>query len=119
MTHPEMTGAPTGAYGYPYAPHYVAVGQPMAPVAPVGTAWPGAAQPPSPSAPAMGPMGLFLGAIAAAFLGGAGLAGSFAYQQPTAEMARAAQQQAELYQHRADEYERSLTEVRNQVCTTF
>lgn len=116
MAHPEVTDMPTGASFYGYQPGYVAVGQPVAPVAPVAGPAHGAAPAPQ-TAPGIGPMGLFLGAIAAAFLGGAGLAGSFAHQQPTAQMARAAQQQAELYQERYQQHEQRLTEVRNQVCT--
>jgi len=118
MRHPEVDDMPMGASFYGYQPQqpYVAVGQPFAAVAPMGQP-PGQPQPAS--SPASGWGGAFMMAIAAAFLGGAGLSTAFASQQPEAKNARMLQQEAQHYQQRAATYEQHLVEVRNQVCPTF
>lgn len=118
MRHPEVDDMPAGAsfYGYQPGQGYVAVGQPMAPVAPVG--FPQPQQAPAPKAtPEWG--GMFMVAIAAAFLGGAGLTSALDAQQPATKTAKALQQEAQHYQERVIQQEQRLTEVRNQVCPSF
>ena len=112
--HPEVEDMPFGASFYGYQPQYVAVGQPHAPVAPVGYPH----QPPRQSAAAI-TAGHLLACAGIGLIAGGALASVFVMGQPSVQNADLIQQQAQQSASLARDYEQRLVTVQSAVCPTM